>query len=126
MGQTELLKDQNSRAIELRERLCDRELIISVIGKFKAGKSSLINGLLEEELLPVGIIPLTTVVTEIRKAKSFRAVVCFANGYEQEIRRSDLFDSNITLAWIHQVWVPSILSTKTYKIRKYRILDTAN
>lgn len=92
MEQTELISGQVSHAFELRERLQDRELIVSVIGKFKTGKSSLINALLEEQILPVGIIPLTTVVTEIRRGKSFRAVVCFANGSEQEIKRGDLSD----------------------------------
>lgn len=92
MEQTRLVEDQTSRALELRERLYEGELIISVIGQFKSGKSSLINSLLGEELVPVGIIPLTTVVTEIRRAEKFRAVVCFVNGSEQEIRRSDLLD----------------------------------
>lgn len=92
MEQTSLLEDQASRALELRNRLRERELIISVIGQFKTGKSSLINALLGEDFLPVGIIPLTTVVTEIRRAENFQAVVSFANGSEQEIRRDDLLD----------------------------------
>lgn len=90
LEQSRIAYEQASRGIKLRDRLYERELIISVIGKFKSGKSSLINSILEEELLPVGIIPLTTVVTEIRSDESFRAVVCFANGSEQEIRKSEL------------------------------------
>lgn len=43
MEQADFLEDQVSRASELRERLCGRELVISVIGHFKRGKSSLIN-----------------------------------------------------------------------------------
>lgn len=92
MEQTEFLGEQISRSLELRQRLYGRELIISVIGKFKSGKSSLINGLLDEELLPTGIIPLTTVVTEIRRGKSFKAIVSFTNGEEKEVRQSDLLD----------------------------------
>ncbi|HBR01822.1 MAG TPA: hypothetical protein DD738_04355, partial [Ruminiclostridium sp.] len=42
----------------------------SVIGQFKRGKSPLINALVGDELLPVGIIPLTTAVTEIRQGDS--------------------------------------------------------
>lgn len=92
MEQAGFLEDQVSHASELRERLCGRKLIISVIGQFKRGKSSLINALLDDELLPVGIIPLTTAITEIRKSDSFRAVVCLADGSEQEIGRSELPD----------------------------------
>lgn len=112
--QTELLENQNSRVIELQERLSGRELIISVMGQFKTGKSSLINALLEEELLPVGIIPLTTVVTEIRSAKNFLGVVSFFDGSEKEIQRSDLLDyiseqenpDNEKMVSVVKLWTP--------------------
>ena len=90
MEQLDFLKDQISRTSELRERLYGRELIISVIGQFKRGKSSLINALLGDKLLPVGIIPLTTVVTEIRQGDNFRAVARFADGSERETDRNNL------------------------------------
>ena len=92
MEQVDFLEGQVSRATELRERLYERELIISVIGQFKRGKSSLINALLGEELLPVGIIPLTTTVTEIRRGDGFRAVVRFSDDSEQETNRENLPD----------------------------------
>ena len=90
MEQVEFLDTQVSQASELRERLHERELIVSVIGQFKRGKSSLINALLGDELLPVGIIPLTTVVTEIRQGDRFRAVVQFSDGSQRESNRDDL------------------------------------
>ncbi|NMD42817.1 MAG: hypothetical protein GYA86_05865 [Firmicutes bacterium] len=92
MQQASFLEEQLSRATELRERLRGRELVISVIGQFKRGKSSLLNALLNEDLLPVGIVPLTTAVTEIRRSDSFRAVVRFASGTVREIGRSELPD----------------------------------
>jgi GTPase Era involved in 16S rRNA processing len=92
MGQANVLEEQVSRASQLRERIFERELIISVIGQFKRGKSSLINDFLGDELLPVGIIPLTTAVTEIRHGNCFQAVVRFTDGTEQEISRDELPD----------------------------------
>lgn len=92
MQQAGFLEEQLSRATELRERLRRRELVISVIGQFKRGKSSLLNALLNEDLLPVGIVPLTTAVTEIRRSDSFRAVVRFASGTVREIGRGELPD----------------------------------
>jgi len=92
MEEVEFLGEQVSRASELRRRLCGRELVISVIGQFKRGKSSLINALLGDELLPVGIVPLTTAVTEIRQGDSFQAVVSFIDGSEREIKRNELPD----------------------------------
>ena len=90
LEQADFLGDQVFRASVLRERLYERELIVSVIGQFKRGKSSLINALLGEELLPAGIIPLTAAVTEIRRGSAFRAVVCFSDGSEQDIHPENL------------------------------------
>lgn len=79
MEGTEILEEQENEASELRKRLSQKELIISVIGQLKRGKSSLINAMLGDKLLPVGIIPLTAVVTEIRYGSQFKAVVSFLN-----------------------------------------------
>ncbi|MGC9151179.1 MAG: dynamin family protein [Microbacter sp.] len=38
---------------------------IAVLGQFKTGKSSLINSILQENILPVGVVPLTAVITQI-------------------------------------------------------------
>lgn len=92
MEQAEFLRNQLTLVSELRERLYRRELIISVIGQFKRGKSSLINALLEDDILPVGIIPLTTAVTEIRQGDNFRGVAQFIDGSECEIKRNELSD----------------------------------
>lgn len=44
------------------------ELLIPVIGSFSAGKSSLLNTLLDQDILPVGIVPETELATELRYA----------------------------------------------------------
>ena len=43
----------------------DAPLDIAVLGQFKAGKSSLLNALIGIDRLPVGVIPVTAVVTRI-------------------------------------------------------------
>ncbi len=60
------------------------ELSIAVIGRFKAGKSSFLNNFLGRDLLPVGVVPVTTVVTEIGYGPTEKAMVHFING-EMEI-----------------------------------------
>ena len=42
------------------------EIRIGFLGEFSSGKSTLINGLLREDLLPTGNIPITKRITEIR------------------------------------------------------------
>ena len=63
-----------------REFAREETLNIAVLGRFKAGKSSFLNHLLGRPLLPVGVIPVTAVVTEIEWGPVERAEVFFADG----------------------------------------------
>jgi GTP-binding protein EngB required for normal cell division len=42
------------------------EITVAVLGRFKAGKSSFLNHFIGRDALPVGVVPVTAVVTEIR------------------------------------------------------------
>ena len=90
LDRTELFRGQASALRDLEQKAEQNELTISVIGQLKRGKSSLVNAILGEDLLPVGIIPLTTVVTEIRYAPAFRAQVLLENGFVQEIPAAEI------------------------------------
>jgi GTP-binding protein EngB required for normal cell division len=57
-----------------------QELNLAVFGRFKAGKSSFLNQLMGRAVLPVGVTPVTSVVTEISSGLEERAVVSFKNG----------------------------------------------
>lgn len=54
------------RVAELLTRLKEERFRLAILGQFKRGKSSLMNALLGEPLLPTGIVPLTTVPTLLR------------------------------------------------------------
>ena len=58
-------------------------LNVAVLGRFKAGKSSFLNQLLGRPLLPVGVVPVTSVVTEIEWGPEERAEVLFLDGRRQ-------------------------------------------
>jgi hypothetical protein len=47
------------------DKLLQNRFILMMLGAFKRGKSTLINALLGEPLLPKAVIPLTSVVTII-------------------------------------------------------------
>ncbi|HTV46529.1 MAG TPA: dynamin family protein [Stellaceae bacterium] len=49
----------------LRERLVAGRLQVAVLGQFKRGKSSFLNALLGEPVLPTGVVPLTAIATFI-------------------------------------------------------------
>ena len=50
----------------LLERVMEGRFFVACLGQFKRGKSTLINALLCEELLPSGVAPVTSVVTIVR------------------------------------------------------------
>ena len=58
----------------------EKVLNVAVFGRFKAGKSSFLNHILERPLLPVGVVPVTSVVTEIEYGPRERAEVRFLDG----------------------------------------------
>ena len=58
----------------------EKTLNIAVLGRFKAGKSSFLNHLLGRPLLPIGVSPVTSVVTEIQWGPRERAEILFADG----------------------------------------------
>jgi tRNA U34 5-carboxymethylaminomethyl modifying GTPase MnmE/TrmE len=74
----------------LRQKLRELTFNLVVAGQFKRGKSSLLNALLGDELLPVGVIPLTSVVTLIRDGPMKAATVELEDGREQSIPVDDL------------------------------------
>ena len=51
---------------ELMAKLAEDRFTLAVLGQFKRGKSSLMNAIIGRELLPVGILPLTSAITILR------------------------------------------------------------
>jgi GTP-binding protein EngB required for normal cell division len=56
-----------------------------VVGQYKRGKSSFINALLGESVLPVGVLPLTSIITIIRYGEEKDVWVTFINTSEEHI-----------------------------------------
>jgi small GTP-binding protein len=65
---SELASPDDRAAIEdVRARVSTRRLRILIAGEAKRGKSTLINGLIGRDVLPVGVVPVTAVVTTVRR-----------------------------------------------------------
>lgn len=56
-------------------RLESRDLEIAVFGRVSCGKSSLLNYLLGREVLPVDVLPVTAVLTRLRRTEKASAIV---------------------------------------------------
>jgi GTP-binding protein EngB required for normal cell division len=61
------------------------EISIAIVGRFKAGKSSFLNHFLNRQLLPVGVVPVTALITEISYGEAQRARVTFLDGRSEEV-----------------------------------------
>ncbi len=68
-----------------RAAVSQNEVSVAVVGRFKAGKSSLLNRLTKCSILPVGVVPVTAVVTEIRFGPVEKAAVHFMDGRVEEL-----------------------------------------
>jgi len=73
----------------LAERLAKDRLQLAVLGQFKRGKSSLINALLGEALLPTAAIPATANVTFIEWGVARELRVTFASGRIERLLAPD-------------------------------------
>jgi len=78
-------------AIDPRLEACgalleERGLIdVGIFGRFKAGKSSLLNLLAGRNLLPVGVTPVTAVITRLRYGPHKQAMVRYLDGRTERV-----------------------------------------
>jgi len=75
--------------LSLQERLLEERFHLAVLGQFKRGKSTFINALLGEELLPTGVLPLTASPTFLLFGPRPRVRVLFEEGKEESWEGDD-------------------------------------
>lgn len=77
-------------ARDLAGRISEGRFYVACVGQFKRGKSTLINALIGDAVLPVGFTPVTAVPTVIRFGEQRRARIQARDGSWQEVSASDL------------------------------------
>ncbi len=78
---------------DLKERIVLGQFRIAVVGQFKRGKTSLLNALLgETDLLPVGTLPFTSILTIVQQGSQNAAEVVFRSGARRQISLDELKD----------------------------------
>lgn len=86
------LPDLQRRCRTAREQLGDGVVNVAILGRFKAGKTTLLNQLLGADLLPVQAIPATAVVTRVRAGATTRALLKGAGAEPLELDVAGLSD----------------------------------
>ncbi len=79
------------RLLAIEEKVSSRTLDIIVIGQFKRGKSSFINALVEKEILPAGVLPLTSAVTIVEHGQE-NAEILLNDGRKIEASLEEISD----------------------------------
>jgi tRNA U34 5-carboxymethylaminomethyl modifying GTPase MnmE/TrmE len=77
---------------EVLDKLSTEEFYLAILGLFKRGKSTLINALLGQPIIPTGVIPVTSVITRIRHANNLSAKIKFSDGSEKDVPVESLHD----------------------------------
>jgi len=67
------------------DRVAEGLFYLASVGQFKRGKSSLLNAILQDQVLPVGVVPVTAVVTVVRYGSHRQARVRFGNDEWKDI-----------------------------------------
>jgi ribosome biogenesis GTPase A len=75
---------------ELATRVAEGRFYLACVGQFKRGKSTLINALIGEPILPTGFIPVTAVPTVLRFGEHTHARIRTSNSSWLEIPISEL------------------------------------
>ena len=103
------------------------DLNVAILGRFKAGKSSLLNDIIGNPLLPVGVLPVTSVVTEICYGESEYAEVVSLDSRLTRITFSEIGSyvsesenpQNLKGVDVVRVFLPSLA-----RFRGIRFVDT--
>jgi hypothetical protein len=70
---------------EVLARLTEGRFTVAVVGEFRTGKSSLLNALLGDDVVPTDVVPTTAAVTRLTYGIQPRAVVHFTDGRSETV-----------------------------------------
>lgn len=74
----------------VEDKLQHSQFHLAVLGQFKRGKSSFINALLNQAVLPTGVVPLTSVITILHWGPQIAIKVIYRNGTDEMVSPDNL------------------------------------
>jgi GTP-binding protein EngB required for normal cell division len=103
------------------------EIGVAVLGRFKAGKSSFLNHFIGRGILPVGVVPVTAVVTELRYGARDEARVHYLDGRDPEVpldRIADYISEKENPENTRQVGLITVELPELRRFRGLKFVDT--
>lgn len=83
------VSDFADHIIETMDVLQREQFEVMVVGEFSNGKSTFINALLKDEVLPASSIPTTAILNKISYAQKEQFEVVYSNGKKEPLTRTD-------------------------------------
>jgi GTP-binding protein EngB required for normal cell division len=117
------------RQLQILNNLTENKSVIdvAVLGQFKAGKSSFINNLLQKDILPVGVIPVTSVITRVYYGEREYVLVRKMDGSYFEIDFSEIesyVSERKNPSNIKKIFSVDIILPELERFRGLRLVDT--
>jgi len=100
---------------------------IAVLGQFKTGKSSFLNSLLGQKVLPVGVIPVTTAITRLQYGEKENITVRHFDGTVTSVPLADIAEFTSEAKNPDNSKNVAIVDIELPSLRKYaglRLVDT--
>ena len=82
----------NERLLAVKEQLISNHFNLVVLGQFKRGKTTLINSLVGNAILPSSVVPLTSIVTILKFGTEVKCDIFMNDGTEKSIQIEELHD----------------------------------
>jgi GTPase SAR1 family protein len=74
----------------LRERLATERFQLAVLGQFKRGKSTVLNALLGADVLPIGVVPVTSIPTFLHAGATLALHITYISGQTEKFETDQL------------------------------------
>ncbi len=81
---------ESSALKKVEQKLDEEQFNLVIVGQFKRGKSTFINALLSDNIVPSSILPLTSIVTIIQYSDTKKAIVKFLDNHDETVEISEI------------------------------------
>ncbi|MEM3431961.1 MAG: dynamin family protein [Candidatus Bilamarchaeaceae archaeon] len=80
----------NEKLDRLKKNIENESFTLAIVGQFKRGKTTTINAILGNNLLPTAVLPLTSVITTIHYGAQLKIRVIFEDNKQMEIKKGEI------------------------------------
>ncbi len=99
---------------ETIEKIAKEHFEVAIVGEFKRGKSTLINALLGQEVLPADVLPATATLNRVTYSEEPYVMVEYKNGAEEKVDINKLADYVTKLSYESEKTAETVKQATVY------------